>query len=48
LRKILITGGAGNVGSSLAKKLISGPDNFVVIVDDLNTGSMLKLAAEKK
>lgn len=43
MRKILITGGAGNVGSSLAKKLVSDPDNFVVIADDLSTGSVSKL-----
>ena len=43
MRKILITGGAGNVGSSLAKKLVTNPDNFVVIADDLSTGSLNKL-----
>lgn len=43
MRKILITGGAGNVGGSLAKKLVAHPDNFVVIVDDLSTGSISKL-----
>jgi nucleoside-diphosphate-sugar epimerase len=42
-RKILITGGAGFIGSSLAEKLISDPDNYVVLVDDLSTGEMRKL-----
>ncbi|MGZ3931018.1 MAG: NAD-dependent epimerase/dehydratase family protein [Bacteroidia bacterium] len=42
-KKILITGGAGNIGSALAKKLIADPANFVVIVDDLSTGSLEKL-----
>lgn len=37
-RKILITGGAGNVAGSLACKLVEDPRNYVVIVDDLSTG----------
>ena len=41
--KILITGGAGNVGGALARKLVENPDYFVVIVDDLSTGSVNKL-----
>lgn len=42
-RKILITGGAGNVGGSLARRLVSDPDNEVMIVDNLLTGSLSKL-----
>lgn len=42
-RRILITGGAGFIGSRLAEKLISNPDNYVVLVDDLSTGDMKKL-----
>jgi UDP-glucose 4-epimerase len=42
-RKILVTGGAGNIGSSLAKKLVQNKDNFVVVVDDLSTGDICKL-----
>ena len=45
MRKILVTGGAGFVGSRLAEKLISDPDNYVIIVDDLSTGSLNKLPA---
>jgi len=41
--KILVTGGAGNVGSSLAEKLISNENNYVVIVDDLTTGKAEEL-----
>ncbi|MFO7863191.1 MAG: NAD-dependent epimerase/dehydratase family protein [Salinivirgaceae bacterium] len=43
MKKILVTGGAGFVGSALAKRLISDSDNFVVIVDDLSTGELGKL-----
>ena len=41
--KILVTGGAGNVGSALVEKLIVNPENYVVIVDNLSTGFMSKL-----
>ena len=41
--KILVTGGAGFVGSALAEKLILDAKNFVVIVDDLSTGDKKKL-----
>ena len=43
MRYILITGGAGNVGSSLAGLLVKDQNNFVVVVDDLSTGSIEKL-----
>lgn len=43
MRKILVTGGAGFVGSVLAEKLIADKNNFVVVVDDLSTGSCKKL-----
>jgi UDP-glucuronate decarboxylase len=38
--KILVTGGAGFIGSSLAARLAENPDNYVVIVDNLLTGKM--------
>jgi UDP-glucuronate decarboxylase len=41
--RILVTGGAGFVGSCLAQRLADNPDNFVVIVDNLLTGSERKL-----
>lgn len=41
--KILITGGAGFIGSALAEKLILDKSNYVVIVDDLSTGDKGKL-----
>ena len=43
MRKILITGGAGNVAGSLACKLVEDPQTFVVVVDNLSTGSLKKL-----
>lgn len=42
-RKILITGGAGNIGGSLARRLSEDCENAVVIVDNLLTGSKAKL-----
>ena len=40
---ILVTGGAGNVGSALVERLIEDPNNLVVVVDNLLTGSKEKL-----
>lgn len=45
LRKILVTGGAGNVGSELVKKLLADERNHVTVVDNLFTGSEDKLPA---
>jgi UDP-glucuronate decarboxylase len=43
MRKILVTGGAGFIASDLAEKLISNQENYVVVVDNLSTGSQEKL-----
>lgn len=48
MKKILITGGAGFIGSALAEKLLQDSDNFVVIVDNLTTGEMRKLPIASK
>lgn len=45
--KILITGGAGNVGGALARKLVENQKYFVIIADDLSTGSKDKLPSSK-
>jgi len=43
MRKILITGGAGNVGSALVERLLEENDTKIVVVDNLSTGSREKL-----
>jgi UDP-glucuronate decarboxylase len=48
MRKILITGGAGNIGSSLAERLSKKEDNDIVIVDNLLTGNPQKIPRNKK
>ena len=45
--KILITGGAGNVGGALARKLVENLNYFVVIIDNLSTGSKSKLPSNE-
>tara|TARA_B100000768_G_scaffold3512_1_gene4309 strand:- start:7296 stop:8231 length:936 start_codon:yes stop_codon:yes gene_type:complete len=47
MTKILITGGAGNVGGALARKLAENPTYFVVVVDNLSTGSKSKLPSKE-
>lgn len=42
-QKILVTGGAGFIGSGIAAKLAMDPSNFVVIVDNLHTGALEKI-----
>jgi UDP-glucuronate decarboxylase len=43
MRKILITGGAGFIGSGITEKLIANKENYVVVVDNLSTGNIGKL-----
>ena len=47
MTKILITGGAGNIGGSLARKLVENSNYFVVVVDNLSSGSKSKLPSKK-
>ena len=46
--KILITGGAGNVGGALARTLVENKNYYVVIADDLSTGSKEKLPSKEQ
>ena len=41
--RVLITGGAGNIGGSLARKLAERDDIHLLIIDNLQTGSAEKL-----
>lgn len=43
MKNILVTGGAGNIGSALVDRLISSGSYFVVIMDNMITGSRTKL-----
>lgn len=40
--KILVTGGAGFIGSNLVSKLIEEKNNKIVVLDNLSTGSEKK------
>jgi UDP-glucose 4-epimerase len=48
LIKILITGGAGFIGSSLAIRLLQNPLYYVVIVDNLLTGEIAKVPLHER
>jgi len=45
---ILVTGGAGNVGSALIEKLLNDENHFVVTVDNLLTGDVAKIPFHAK
>mgnify|MGYP000858253646 FL=1 len=43
MRRILVTGGAGNIGSALVSGLLKDPENQGTIADNLITGNLNKL-----
>lgn len=46
-RNILVTGGAGFVGSAIAQKLADDAANYVVVVDNLHTGTTQKIPVSR-
>ncbi|WP_035845243.1 NAD-dependent epimerase/dehydratase family protein [Crocinitomix catalasitica] len=46
MKHILITGGAGNIGSCLTNTLLKNPEYKITVVDDLSTGDIRKLNIE--
>lgn len=43
MAKIIVTGGAGNIGSALVKGLLAGGKHQITVVDNLSTGNRNKL-----
>jgi nucleoside-diphosphate-sugar epimerase len=48
MESILVTGGAGNIGSALVRALVSRPNAEVVVADNLLTGSLEKLRIDAR
>ena len=43
MKKVIITGGAGFIGTSLVKALLDKKKKKILIIDDLSTGSKSNL-----
>jgi len=48
MESILVTGGAGNIGSALVHAFVNRPDSHVVVADNLSTGSVDKIKLDVK
>src|SRR5688572_12439696 len=48
MESILVTGGAGNIGSALVRALVKRPDTQVVVADNLLTGSEEKVRMDAR
>jgi nucleoside-diphosphate-sugar epimerase len=46
METILVTGGAGNIGSALVRALVRRPDREVIVADSLLTGSLEKIRVD--
>jgi UDP-glucose 4-epimerase len=47
MARILVTGGAGFIGSHLCDRLAADPTNEIVVIDDLSTGRLENLSAPR-
>ena len=48
MKRILVTGGAGFIGSNLCERLLADPGNYVTALDNLYTGRMENLEKRLK
>jgi len=47
-KRILITGGAGTIGSNLVKTLLKAEPELIIVIDDLSSGHLWNLPKDPK